>query len=275
MTAKRAPSTKPVLRTWWGKRWAEAFAVAAPEPKLRGRGKPRAARLRSLDPATGEATVEVTTTSVLPYEVRIAVTPIARETWDAAMRKLSGRALFAAKLLASELPAETEEIFVEAGGSLFPGPRDVRVRCSCPAGTAGCRHAALAQRAMSEAIDRDPFLLFDLRGRPRAEVLAALGVKGVPGAEGAGETAAPAAPAAPAGPLPDADPAAFRRARGDLAALRFHVAPPEREHVLLTRLGDPPGWRSPPTLVDQLGTAVTNAAARAREIAVGDDEKAT
>ena len=74
-------------------------------------------------------------------------------------------------------------------------------------------------------------------------------------------------------PMPptENDPAAFRRPRGDLAAFSFHIAPPERELMILTRLGDPPGWRSPPTMLDILGPTVEAAAEKAREIAMGED----
>ena len=70
--------------------------------------------------------------------------------------------------------------------------------------------------------------------------------------------------------LPE-DPAMFRRPRGDLAAIRFHIAPPERERLLLTRLGDPPGWRGPPTFLEALGVPVAAAAAKARAIASGEE----
>ncbi len=260
------PPARPPLKTWWAQKWAEAFQAQAPEPKPRGRQRPKGARLRSLDPQTGEATVEVSTSSVLPYEVRIAVVPIPEAVWAAAIQQLAGRALFAAKLLAGDLPTETEEVFTTAGGSLFPSSKEVRVRCNCPAGSGGCRHGSLAQRAIAEAIDRDPFLLFDLRGRPRGQVLAALGVAGSPGTpdEKKAEAEAPMPPT-------ENDPAAFRRPRGDLAAFSFHIAPPERELMILTRLGDPPGWRSPPTMLEILGPTVEAAAEKAREIAMGED----
>ena len=262
------PAAKPPLKTWWAKKWAEAFQSQAPETKVRGRQRPRSAKLRSLDPSTGEATVEVSTSSVLPYEIRIAVTPIPEEVWAGAMQKLAGRALFAAKLLAGDVPPETDEAFIAAGGSLFPGTKDVRVRCNCPAGTGGCSHGALAQRCIAEAIDRDPFLLFDLRGRPRAQVLAALGVSG----PGVPSTSADAAPEeAPAPVVVITDPAMFRRARGDLASVHYHIAPPDQEQLLLTRLGDPPGWRGPPSFLDALSHSVEQAANKAREIAMGDD----
>lgn len=261
------------LRTWWGKRWAEAVSLAAPEPKPRGRFRPRGARLRGLDAKTGEASIEVQTASVLPYEVRISIAPIADETWAIAREALGSRALFAAKLLAGEMPREVEDAVQAVGASLFPGPGEVRVRCNCPAGSGGCRHGNLAERTLAEAIDHDPFLLFDLRGRPRAEVLGALGVRTAPAAVAAGDASATTSEEAPAEEAPVA-PADFRRARGDLLDLHFHIAEPDSPRVLLVRLGDPPGWAGPPSLLEALGPHVENAAAKARDLALADPEEA-
>ena len=276
------------LRSWWGKKWAESVDLAAPEPKPRGRAKPRGARLRNLDPKTGEAFIEVSTSSVMPYEIRIGVVPIEDAVWEKAIPALSAQALFAAKLLAGEMPPELEEALVLAGGSLFPSSGQVRVRCNCPAGSSGCRHGALAERTLAEAIDRDPFLLFDLRGRARAQVLEAMGVSGAQApaiADSAAvnaETADPRASAdgsiprprvEPPKEEPPLDPVEFRRARGDLMAFHFHIAPPETPRALLSRLGDPPGWRAPTTLLEALGPTIEAAAAKAREIATAEEEK--
>ena len=255
--------------TWWGQAFAEALGAAAPVPVARGKAKARAAKLRRLDTKTGEAFVEVSASSVLPYEVRIALTPMPEEVWAAATAALRGKAFFAAKLLASELPKEVEDAFKEAGGSLFPSEGAARLKCNCPAGLGGCRHGAVAQRALAEAVDRDPFLLFDLRGRPRAQVLEALGISAPK--DPAADEAARNGAAAAATDVP-ADPAAFRRPRGDLAAVRFHVAEPERPLILLTRLGDPPGWKGA-SVIDVLGPLVEQAAAKAREIALADSEE--
>lgn len=252
--------TQGTMRTWWGKRWSQAIHDSAPMPTPRGRQKPRGAKLRSLDPKTSEATVEVATSSVLPYEVRISVAPIADAAWVTAANALASRAVYAAKLLAGELPEDVEVAMQGAGASLFPAPGEVRVKCNCPGVGGSCRHGAIAERALAEAIDRDPFLLFDLRGRPRRDVLAALGLP-----ERADEKKEEIADQIPE------DPALFRRLRGDLFAIHFHLAPPATPRALLTRLGDPPGWRPPPVLAEAVGPAVEAAAAKARDIGLAEE----
>lgn len=251
------------LRSWWGKQWATAVELSAPMPAPRGKQKPRGAKLRTLDSKTGEAIIEVSTSSVLPYEVRVTVAPIEDEAWARAVSALGSRAIFAAKLLAGDLPEEVERAMAEAGASLFPAPGQVRVRCNCPAIGGGCRHGAIAERSLAEAIDRDPFLLFDLRGRPRAGVLAALGLPEHVREEQKIEAARVE--------QPPEDPALFRRPRGDLYAIRFHLAPPETPRALLTRFGDPPGWRPPPILAEAVGPAVELAATKARDIGLADE----
>ncbi len=258
--------TRPPLAdgiSWWGRRWAEALSIPEREPRGRGRLRIRSVKLRELDRRSGEATVEVTTSSIVPYEVRIQVAPFPEPVWRAAMAGAKSGASTAARLLAGDLPEEVEGAFRAAGGSLFPGPVDVRARCSCAAAFGGCRHLPLAHRALAEAIGHDPFLLFDLRGHPRGEVLAALGVAP---RESAVEAAAPGDP--PTG-VPEA---LFRRPTGDLAAAHFHIAAPERSLLILTRLGDPPGWKGPPSLLEKLGPIVQAAAAKARAIARGESE---
>ena len=100
--------SKSTFATWWGRAFAEALGAAAPVPVARGKAKARVAKLRGLDPKNGDALVEVSASSVLPYEVRISLQPIPDEVWEKATAALVGKAFFAAKLLASELPNEVD-----------------------------------------------------------------------------------------------------------------------------------------------------------------------
>jgi hypothetical protein len=68
------------------------------------------------------------------------------------------------------------EIFREAGLSLFPERRnDLKSDCSCPDWSNPCKHIAAVYYLLGEEFDRDPFLIFTLRGIDR-EALVALAV---------------------------------------------------------------------------------------------------
>ncbi len=58
-------------------------------------------------------------------------------------KTLSGQALFAAKLLAGEMPQDIEEAFKDTGLSLFPKKlTDLLTDCSCPDRSSPCKHIA-------------------------------------------------------------------------------------------------------------------------------------
>ena len=88
---------------------------------------------------------------------------------------MAGQALFAAQLLAGEMPQDIEEAFAAAGVSLFPDRRgDLDTDCSCPDWANPCKHVAATHYILGEQFDEDPFLLFRLRGRTQEQILAAL-----------------------------------------------------------------------------------------------------
>ena len=57
-----------------------------------------------------------------PYQVSITVRPLTAAQWRAVESRLAGQALFRARLLAGEMPAEIEEVFADCGAPLFPEP---------------------------------------------------------------------------------------------------------------------------------------------------------
>src|SRR5205814_1228278 len=83
--------------------------------------------------------------------------------------------IFAAKLMAGEMPQDIEQAFKDNKLSLFPEKlRDLETNCSCPDWSNPCKHIAAAYYLLGEEFDRDPFLLFKLRGLSREELIEAL-----------------------------------------------------------------------------------------------------
>jgi uncharacterized Zn finger protein len=88
---------------------------------------------------------------------------------------MAAQAKFSAALLAGEMPQEIDAVFHAAGASLFPKQRaELKANCSCPDDGDPCKHVAATHYVLGEALDRDPFLLFELRGRSKSQVLDAL-----------------------------------------------------------------------------------------------------
>ena len=95
--------------------------------------------------------------------------------WEKALERIHLESRFVASLLAGEMPQGLDETFRESGASLYPRvPKELQTHCDCPDWANPCKHVAAVCYIMAEALDRDPWLLFDLRGRTREEVLEAL-----------------------------------------------------------------------------------------------------
>jgi hypothetical protein len=90
------------------------------------------------------------------------------------------------------MPHEMDEVFRGAGASLFPEQyRDLETECSCPDWSNPCKHIAAVYYLLGEEFDRDPFLIFRMRGMTREEFLALLGESGAKQRPAAAETLPP------------------------------------------------------------------------------------
>lgn len=210
-------------QSWWGKQWVTAMEAQDPDQRLgRGRSYARNGNVLRLEISHGMAFAKVQGSRPWPYLTWVYLKPFTDDQWHWALKALAGQAIYAAKLLAGEMPADIEAVFNSVGLSLFPRDRrDISFECMCPDWGDPCKHAAAVYYLLAERLDDDPFILFHLRGRTREQALAAL------------RALNPNAAAATASAL---DVANFWSA-GELP----RIAPPAPTHPLYAQYGNPPG----------------------------------
>lgn len=163
--------------SWWADRWIGVLESFGWGSRLeRGRTYARRGQTLSLSVEPGKIFAKVQGSRIQPYDVTIRTPQLSPKTWDKVMDGLGTKAVFAAKLLAGEMPHEIEELaFYPAGTWLFPKTvHEIAGDCSCPDPVKPCKHLAAVHFMFAEALDEDPFLLFTLRGRTREQVIAAL-----------------------------------------------------------------------------------------------------
>src|SRR5262245_24450409 len=141
----------------------------------RGRSYARSGQVLNLDIQPGRVNSRVQGSRAAPYRVQIEVAPLDDRAWDAVADAMASQAIFAAKLLAGEMPQDIEEAFAAAKVSLFPDKRgDLSTDCSCPDWANPCKHVAAVYYLLGERFDADPFLIFELRGRSKDQIIAML-----------------------------------------------------------------------------------------------------
>lgn len=159
--------------SWWSKRFLSILESFGYGSRLdRGRSYARRGQVLGWSVTPGEIKARVQGSRRVPYNVRIGLRPLTDSDWASAEQAMSERALFAAKLLAGEMPQQIEEAFKTCRLSLFPASgRELSSACSCPDWASPCKHVAAVFYLFAEALDADPFLAFAWRGRTRRQLI--------------------------------------------------------------------------------------------------------
>src|SRR3954470_19826879 len=239
--------------SWWGRRWLQVLEFFDIGARLsRGRTYARKGQVLDLSIEPGKVMAKVQGSRPTPYKVTIAIKPIPAAAWKKLGAAVAEDTWSAARLIAGEMPETIEDIFRTAGVPLFPARLDdLKTNCSCPDWSNPCKHIAAVYYLLAESFDRDPFLLFRLRGMSREEFLELLG--------NAGPAAAEEQPPPPPQPLV-ADPRTFWRGRPIPEDLFGAAAVPDAPVPLAATLGPPPFWRGESDFLEIVARATGRAA---------------
>jgi uncharacterized Zn finger protein len=242
---------------WWSQRFIGVLESWGVGGRLqRGRSYARRGQVLEFSLGTGRVTARVQGSRPVPYKVEITVLPLTTAQWREVESRLAARALFRARLLAGEMPAEIEQVFADAGTPLFPrSAADLTMRCSCPDWEVPCKHLAAVCYVLAEAFDADPFAMLAWRGKARDDLLSALRGNSTGGNSGgrapAGDAGAarerPGAGSPALAVLSDITGPALGESLADfwspgLSQARLRALPPSpvTPPDLLLRLSDPP-----------------------------------
>lgn len=239
--------SKQFGKTWWASRWLAALQELIDPGRLqRGRSYARSGQVLNLDIQTGQVNARVQGSLAQPYKVSIKIKPLSQQAWDKVADAMSKQAIFAAKLLAGEMPQNIQDAFAAANVSLFPLHQDdLETDCSCPDWSNPCKHTAAVYLLLGEQFDADPFLLFRLRGKTKPEIIAMLRAR-----RSAAETTHPAkarkrktktAPPDPVIPL-ETLLNSFWTTDDPLDDFRVQIAAPPIDAAPVKRFGNPGFW---------------------------------
>jgi uncharacterized Zn finger protein len=230
--------------TWWSRRWIKVLESLMDSGRLsRGRSYARRGQVISIDIESGLVKAKVQGSAPRPYNVKIQLKPLSAADWDKVTDAMAKQAIFAAKLLAGEMPTDIEEAFNAVNIALFPtASLDLDTKCSCPDYANPCKHIAAVYYLLAERFDEDPFLIFKLRGQTKEQISATLREKRagtVESSPGSSEDTSSTAPATPL-PLLEEKLDTFWQAGEALETFTVKPGAPEVDKAILKRLGNAP-----------------------------------
>ena len=255
--------------TWWSRRFIAILESFGFGSRLdRGRHYARRGQVLDLEVRKGVVEARVQGSRARPYRVRLGVEMLDEQDWARVERAMAAKAVFAAKLLAGEMPRDIEETFATSRLSLFPtSASQLSSACTCPDWASPCKHVAAVFYLLAEAFDGDPFLVFTWRGRTREELLERLSALRRPARSSEPE---PSAGEADAGPVLEDVIDRFWEAGPELEQVRIRPWAAEAPDAAIRRLGPIGVTVRGADLADLLATACRTLAAAAQRRALGD-----
>ena len=154
---------RAIARTFWGKKWCanlEAYSDFA-NRLPRGRSCVRNGAVLDLCIAAGNIDALVSGTKV--YKVRIGIGALDTKAWESILKECAGQVATLVELLQGRLSGAVMDVVTRPGTGLFPTPRQISFRCSCPDSASMCKHVAAALYAVGNRLDSQPDMLFLLR----------------------------------------------------------------------------------------------------------------
>jgi uncharacterized Zn finger protein len=268
---------KSLGTTWWGQRWIEALERSSRDVVARlgkGRAYARDGHVHGLKIFPGKVTATVTDDELDSYAVSLNLDVFDSNSWNQLLQAMSQQALFAAQLLNGEMPKDADRLFRSCGKGLFPAnSHDIDADCGCDDWSSPCKHVAATHYVLGEALDHDPFLLFELRGRSKEQVLAGLNrLRAHSGNQDVGTAAVSSelvSATLPAVALNSLRPQDFESGATPLPVMSFNFDSAPVSGTLLRSLGKPSSWLVHESPQDLFGPALLHARQLAVELATG------
>jgi uncharacterized Zn finger protein len=166
---------RDLATTFWGRAWcAHVEGLADLATRLpRGRSYVRSGAVVDLRIEPGVVRARVCGTEL--YEATVSIRRLPRARWDAVRRAATGQIANLVDLLAGKLPDAVMAVVSDPERGVFPRSDELALDCTCPDDARLCKHLAAVLYGIGARLDREPELLFVLRGVDAAELVTAAG----------------------------------------------------------------------------------------------------
>jgi uncharacterized Zn finger protein len=260
------PSNRP--KTWLGLAWNRIVTSLGREHSSRlakGRGLARSGRVRALWFSPGLAHAEVYDTEVFQISLRVEV--LSDEQWNQVTTLLHSHLELVAALLEGTLSPDLMSLLAQNSLQLLPEDHEIAGDCDCPDYMSLCPHMAAVHLVLSDALEGDPFLLLNLRGRTQQQLIRSL-------CQSWGDNSAFQNPKSEETTTPPDAETWFRSPEPIDLTMRFKIRHLQENTLAgLAALGPPPGRADLTTALAPLYTAGAESAAKLALTTSNTDEQ--
>ena len=164
---------RKITSTFWGDAWCRNLESYSDYANRLPRGRTYVRNRSVIDLQIEARRVRALVSGSDIYEIDIRIKPLAKRRWTGIRGQCAGQINSLVELLRGAISESVMEIVTFKGKGLFPSPKEISLNCSCPDWATMCKHVAATLYGVGARLDREPEMLFTLRGVDPTEMVAA------------------------------------------------------------------------------------------------------
>lgn len=173
---KRAPSPvviegRKITKTFWGQAWCDNLEAYRDYANRLPRGATYVRNGSVADLVIGARKIKAIVGGSEVYTVTIEIDSLAKKTWAKLKQDCSSSIDSLFDLLSGKFSNGVMERLTRKDGGLFPSPKEIKLKCSCPDYSDCCKHIAAVMYGVGARLDKQPELLFLLRDVDHQELV--------------------------------------------------------------------------------------------------------
>ena len=157
--------------TWWGKQWIEALERIDSNRLSRGKSYANTGKVLNIKFNKNTLSAKVAGSWASYYNIKINLKPFSKDEKKKFYEIIENNSSIALDLSLGNLPENLLNLLKKEKIDLLPKRwSDIEANCSCPDYANPCKHLAAVYYMLANEIDKDPFILLELRGINKEEI---------------------------------------------------------------------------------------------------------
>ena len=171
---KLAPITvegRKIASSFWGQAWCDNLESYSDFANRLPRGRTYVRNGSVIDLSITPGAVKALVSGSEVYNVEISISTLPAAAWKGILRDCARSISSLIDLLQGRFDRGVMERLSRPDGGLFPKPKEIKMRCSCPDYAGLCKHIAAVLYGVGARLDQSPELLFLLRSVDHLELV--------------------------------------------------------------------------------------------------------
>ncbi len=166
---------RAIARTYWGKAWCDNLESYSDYSNRLPRGRTYVRNGSVIDLRIKAGQIDALVSGSEVYKIQITIDKLKPAPWEKIKGDCSQSIQSVMQLLTGKLDKDVMERLARRDQGLFPSPKEIKMRCSCPDGAYMCKHLAATLYGVGSRLDNEPELLFTLRDVDHLELISQAG----------------------------------------------------------------------------------------------------